>query len=88
MNWYKIATRGRYPGQLQGDEFRPGDAGFTDALEDNEVVEGQYVNIMKSMVRDKRWDALEKYVLKLKNEGHSPNRVNSMLTRAMYGMKL
>ena len=39
------------------------------------------------MIKRKDWAGVENYSQKLKNEGHSEDRVNSMLTRAMYGIR-
>ena len=88
MNWYKFATRGRYKGQLQGDEYRPGDAGLMDRLDENELVEGNLVEILKRMVEEKNWNGITSFTQKLKNEGHRDDRIQSMLTRAMYGLRL
>jgi len=87
MNWYKTARQARYPGQMQGDESRPGSSALVERIDDNELVEGKEVNILKQMIKRKDWAGVESYSQKLKNEGHSEDRVNSMLTRAMYGVR-
>ena len=89
MNWYKkIATRGRYKGQLQGDENRPGDLAFRDVIEDNELIEGKYVRVLSRMIKENDWDGVKQYTEELKSQGHSGGRINSMLTRAMHGVRL
>jgi len=86
-NWYKIARQARYPGQMQGDENRPGSSALVERIDDNELIEGKEVNILRQMIKRKDWNGVESYSQKLKNEGHSEDRVNSMLTRAMYGVR-
>ncbi|MHA1468991.1 MAG: DUF5661 family protein [Candidatus Asgardarchaeia archaeon] len=85
----KEAARGpRYPGQEQGDEHRPGSSVMTDIISDNEVVEGELVAKLKDLYVKKDWAGINEYTRLLKREGHSPNRINSMLTRAMHKVKL
>ena len=88
MNWYKKATRGRYEGQLQGDEYRPGDTSLTEIIDDNELIEGEFVRVLNKLIKEGRWDEVEKYTDKLRQEGHSRNRINSMITRALHGVRL
>lgn len=93
MNWFKkilkLAQRApRYPGQLQGDESRPSSSVLTDVIQDNELVEGKEVRILSKLVGEKNWDAFNNYVVELQREGHSKDRINSMITRAMHGIKL
>lgn len=90
MNWYKkiIARNPRYPGQLEGDEFRPDDAVFTDIIQDNEIVEGEYVAILHRMAQEQDWAGFDTYTKRLLQEGHNQNRVDSMVRRAMHGVKL
>jgi hypothetical protein len=83
----KKARGPRYPGQLQGDESRSTADTFTGIIDDNETVEGEYVKILHRMFKEKRLEDAGKYIAKLK-ENNSINRVNSMITRAMYGVKL
>lgn len=84
----KPARRGRYPGQMQGDENRPSAGVMTDILNDNEIVEGKHVKILHRMMKEKDFTNFDIYIQKLKDEGHSQTRINSMMTRAMYGVKL
>jgi len=84
----KPARRGRYRGQLQGDENRPGGDVMTDIINDNEIVEGPHVKILHRMAVGKDWDGFNTYIQKLKNEGHNQTRIDSMMTRSMYGVKL
>lgn len=84
----KPARRGRYPGQSQGDENRPDSQVMDDIIRDNEVVEGPHVKILHNMAVNKNWDGFQAYVQKLKDEGHKQTRIDSMMTRAMYKVKL
>ena len=40
------------------------------------------------MAEQKRFDDFKEYLEKLKNDGHSKDRINSMMSRAMCGVKL
>lgn len=84
----KPARRGRYQGQLQGDENRPDSSVITDIFDDNDVVEGEFVKVLRRMAGSGDWDSFNNYLQKLRNDGHSQARVNSMMSRAMHGVKL
>lgn len=84
----KQAGRGRYPGQLAGDENRTDNALLDETISDNEIAEGEHVRILNRMARDKNWHAFNQYVQKLKQEGHSQQRINSIMTRAMHKLRL
>ncbi len=80
----KPARRGRYPGQ---DENVPRDMMGT-IIDDNELVEGEHVKTLHRMAVEGQWDSFNGYIEKLKGAGHSPTRINSMMTRSMHGVKL
>lgn len=80
----KPARRGRYPGQ---DENVPRDM-MGGIIEDNELVEGEFVKKLRIFARRGDWDSFKSYLQELKDEGHSQTRLNSMMTRSMYGVKL
>lgn len=84
----KKAGRGRYPGQSAGDERRPDSGTMTEILDDNDLVEGEFVKVLHRMAVEKDWNGFNQYIQKLKDEGHNHTRINSMMTRAMYGVKL
>ena len=88
-NWYKVilSGRARYKGQLQGDEYRPGDVAFMERLDENELMEGEQVGRMRAMFKNKKMDELNKYIDKLRTEGFSDGRIQSMITRATYEIK-
>jgi len=92
MNWYKTCGQPRYEGQLQGDENRTAPDSLNERLLDNEIIEGEYVNKLRSLMQggyDKyNKQLVEDYIKELEQKGHSINRIQSMLTRAMYKMKL
>ena len=88
MNWFKKATRGRYPGQLQGDEYRPGGSALEERLMDNELLEGEFERTLRQMIKQKRWDDVTAYTQKMMEQGFSKDRVDSILTSAMHGLRL
>jgi len=75
-------------GQCEGNEKRGQVEQFGDRLLDNEVVEGRHVAVLRRMVKERAWSQVESYTSRLKKEGHGQTRVESMLTRAMVGLKL
>jgi len=77
--------RGLY-GQSEGNETNPNS--FSEHCADNDVVEGQDVATMKSMVKGKRWDALTEYVVKLRAQGWSQKRIDAAISRAGCGVRL
>lgn len=93
MNWYKnnnykIAGNPRYKGQLQGDEYRPSSQSFEESLLDSEIIEGEYIKKLRNMAQNKNFKGMNIYLDKLRAEGHKENRLQSMLSKAMYGIKL
>jgi hypothetical protein len=78
--------RGLY-GQSEGNEKRGASAQFSERIQDNEIVEGRHVATLRRMVGDRDWKAVENYTNKLKTDGHSQARVDSMVSRAMAGMR-
>jgi len=84
----KPARSGRYPGQQQGDENRPNGSVMSDIFNENDLVEGEFVKVLNRMANDGDWDNFNNYLQKLRNDGHSASRVNSMMSRAMHGVKL
>ena len=89
MNWYKKANRARYPGQEQGDEHRPGSASWADRYEENDLVEGKEVAILKTKfkhgISTGDWGPYNDYIIELQKAGHSKNRIDSMVARAGMG---
>ena len=78
----------RYPGQMQGDEQRFAPSVMTDIISDNDIVEGELVAKLKDLYKKQDWAGVNQYTEKLKRDGHSVDRINSMLTRAMHGVKI
>ena len=85
---YKQARKPRYQGQLEGDENRPQSSSFQEALLDNELIEGENVKKLKSFLNKKDWTNFEKYIQKLKDEGNSEHRIQTMISNAMHRAKL
>ena len=88
MNWYKKSGRGRYPGQSAGDEYRANSEMMSEIISDNELIEGEHVKKLKIFAKKGDWNDFNKYVQKLKDEGHSQTRINSMMTRSMHNVRL
>lgn len=78
--------RGLY-GQAEGNERRSNYDTFGDRLIENDLVEGREVATLRRMVTERKWPQVTAYTVTLKGNGHSPARVESMLSRAMAGLK-
>lgn len=78
--------RGLY-GQSEGNESRGAVAQFADRLTENEIVEGDHVAALRGLVSKKQWQKVTEYTANLRKAGHGHTRVESMLTRAMVGLK-
>lgn len=74
-------------GRSEGNEWRGAQEQFNERLLDNETVEGQHVRVLRRMTRERAWAQIEMYTAKLRKDGHGHTRVESMLTRAMVGLK-
>jgi hypothetical protein len=75
-------------GQSEGNEWRGQAEQFAERLLDNEVAEGHHVAVLRRIVKERAWVQVESYTARLKKEGHWRARIESMLTRAMVGLKL
>lgn len=78
--------RGLY-GMSEGNESRSSNLQFGDRLADNQIVEGQHVAVIRRMVSERKWKDVTAFTDKLRNQGHSKDRVDSMVSRAMAGMR-
>lgn len=95
MNWYKKAGgRGLY-NQYQNDSSRQESRGYggtgakeRDLYHENELVEGEFVDHLRALAQQGRFQDFNNYLKKLKREGHSQDRIQSMMSRAMHGVKL
>lgn len=93
MNWYKIAKyRGLYntdEGNAHRNSNRAGqDAAWQERLDENDTIEGPMVQTLSRMFKEKNWDQYNKYVDKLRQEGYSKDRIDSMIRRSMANHKL
>jgi len=79
-------ARGIY-GQKQGDESRSSFLRFGDRIIENDIVEGAHVTRLRKMASSKNWAAITVYTDRLVKEGNSRNRVDSMVSRAMAGLR-
>ena len=79
--------RGLY-GQLEGWERRPAVEVFQERLLDNELVEGDHVENLKEMARQREWKELQEYVTWMRQKGWSKDRITSISNRAMAGVRL
>ena len=80
--------RARYQGQQAGDESRTATASMDERLMDNEIVEGEEVATMRQMFSTGHWPELNRYTDSLRHTGWSLERIQSMLTRAMCGVRM
>lgn len=79
-------ARGLY-GSLEGNERRGSSLTFGDRLVENDLVEGDHVATLRRMVTNQNWVAVTSYTDRLKREGHVQSRVDSMVSRAMAGLR-
>jgi hypothetical protein len=82
-----MKPRGLY-GQKEGNEHRSAVSSFAERLEDNAVVEGNAVAVLRSCVKTHDWTAFQVEVQKLRAAGHSQARLDSMIARASSGVRL
>lgn len=80
-------ARGLY-GKPQGDESRRTQQTLNERYQENEIIEGEHVKALKRMMKNRDWDAYKAYIRKLKEQGHSEDRINSMVSRAGVGVRL
>jgi hypothetical protein len=78
--------RGLY-GQSEGNERRSAVATFGDRITENDLVEGDHVAVIRRMVSERKWKDVTAFTAKLRNAGHSKDRVDSMVSRAMAGLR-
>jgi hypothetical protein len=71
----------------EGNERRGQFEQFGDLILDNDLVEGQEVATLRRLVTEQRWTEVTKYTQKLRKAGHGQSRVESMISRAMAGLK-
>ena len=82
-----MKRRGLY-GQLEGNERRNADASFADHCEDNRVVEGEQVAVLRRMAIEHNWKQIASYTAELKTKGFAQRRIDSMISTAMVGVKV
>jgi hypothetical protein len=75
-------------GQAQGNERRQDLSAFNERLEDNEIVEGQHVAVLRSRFEERNWTAFTAYANELKIKGFSQPRIDSIVARASSGLRL
>jgi hypothetical protein len=79
--------RGLY-GQSEGNERRSQTAVMSDRIfHENVIAEGEEVAALRRLVASQRWEEVTVLTAKLRRAGHSHDRVSSMLSRAMAGLK-
>ena len=82
----KVAGRGLY-NQLEGNESRSGGDWLQERIDENEKLEGIHVRQLKEYARNKQFRLFNDYVEQLRAE-FNRNRIESMITRAMHGVKI
>tara|TARA_Y100000310_G_scaffold13838_1_gene14113 strand:- start:1378 stop:1659 length:282 start_codon:yes stop_codon:yes gene_type:complete len=84
-NYIRLIYAGapRYQGQQQGDEYNQHST--QERYTDNELVEGEHIKMLSHFFKQNKWEEFERYVEKLKLEGHDVSRINSMVASATRG---
>lgn len=79
----------------EGNENRNSLLVFQEHDADNEIIEGEVVARFKAMMQNwikvsdnKNKQIIEDYVQKLKNEGWKQRRIDAVLSKATYGLKI
>ena len=80
-------AKGLY-GQLQGNESRIGTAVQTDHFHASDVAEGHEVAVLNRMLKERDWKGVEKFTSELKAAGHAQWRIDSIINKASYGVRL
>ncbi len=80
--------RARYQGQTAGDEQRGNAAVVSDHYDANDLCEGQETAKLRRLALAKNWEQFANYIEQLKLAGHKQYRIESMMSRAMYGVKI
>lgn len=74
-------------GGREADEFRPRQDLWEDRLKENQAVEGKHVATLRRMAEKRDWDAYQAYSERLRREGHTQARVDSMVASSTAGLK-
>ena len=89
-----MAFRGLYHCP-EGNENRNSLLVFQEHDADNDVVEKEFVERFRAMIKNfiktpdsKNKQIIEDYTEKLKKEGWSESRINAVMSKAMFGMKI
>ena len=80
-------NRGLY-GSLEGNEKRLATDCMASQIDANETVEGDEVATLRRMASEQDWNAFQAFCGKLKAKGHAQFRIDSMVVRAMAGVRL
>ncbi|MFW6009168.1 MAG: hypothetical protein ACOCP8_07885 [archaeon] len=90
MNWYKVSQRNRgLYNQPQTDEHRGKSQALKERYQENEIVEGEHVDMLKQFWQQGKnsgnWINFNNYIKKLQNDGFDSKRIDSMISRATIG---
>ncbi|MCD6436173.1 MAG: hypothetical protein J7L15_07275 [Clostridiales bacterium] len=80
MNWFKIAGRARYQGQLQGDETNQNST--NERYQDNEAIEGEDGMELRECFFEGlkgNWTPFTMKVQNLLEQGYNQSRIDSMV---------
>jgi hypothetical protein len=78
--------RGLY-GQSEGNERRTETATFGDRIIENDIAEGEHVQKLRYHAAKRNWSQVTAITTRLKQEGHNQTRIDSMMSRAMAGLR-
>ena len=79
--------RGLY-GQREGNEFRVNADVLADRYADNDLLEGNHVENLREYAKNLQWTEFQKYCDSLRADGFSRSRVESIINRALSGVRL
>lgn len=82
-----MAFKGLY-GCPQGNENRGSMAVLDEKISDNALIEGEAVSVLHRMAVERVWAKFDAYTKELKANGFAQYRIDAMIARAMYGVKL
>jgi len=86
MNWYKKGNRNRgLYNKPQADSYRNPQSTTQERYTENELIEGEHIKVLHSFFTQGKLTDFNNYVTKLKSEGFSRSRIDSMVASATRG---
>tara|TARA_Y100000034_G_scaffold44047_2_gene53988 strand:- start:918 stop:1166 length:249 start_codon:yes stop_codon:yes gene_type:complete len=82
-----MKNRGLY-NQSEGSERRSSAAATAEHFADNDVAEGAETKKMSRMVKGHDWTGVEQFSQQLRADGWSVSRVNALVGKATFGLRV